>query len=143
MAVETLSVEKLQKDAAEAVKYFEAKLAFETGPIGLNMALNNKEPLQIIDLRTPELYAKGHVPGALNILFDDLDKNLSKLKKETTTVVYCYDAVCSLSTKAALHLAQKGYKVKELSGGWQDWVEHDLKVEGKAESSSCSHSSCG
>ena len=138
MAVETLS-----KQAAEAVKYFEAKLAFETGPIGLNMAINNKEPLQIIDLRTPELYAQGHVPGALNILFDELDKNLGKLNKETTTVVYCYDAVCHLAAKAALHLAQKGYRVKELAGGFQDWVDHDLKVEGKAESSCCSHSSCG
>lgn len=142
-----MSVETLSRETAEAVKYFEAKLAFEIGPIGVKYALQNKEKLQIIDLRTPELFAKGRVPGAQNILFEDLEKNLSKLDKDTTTVVYCYDITCHLAAKAALLLAQKGYKVKELSGGYQDYVAHDLEVaSNKNETSSCSttkHGSCG
>lgn len=136
-----MSVETLSREQTEAIKYFEAKLAFEIGPIGVKYARQNGEKLQIIDLRTPELFAKGHVPGAVNILFDDLEKNLTKLDKNTTTVVYCYDITCHLAAKAALLLAQKGYKVKELSGGFQDYVAHDLEVEGKA--SSCSAGSCG
>lgn len=138
-----MSVNTLSKEATEAVKYFEAKLTFEFGPIGLSHAIKNGEKLQIVDLRTPELYEQGHVPGAINLSFETLEKSLEKLNAETTTVVYCYDGVCHLSAKAALLLAQKGYKVRELIGGWAEWASHELKVEGKASSCSSHKSSCG
>ncbi|HNB23185.1 MAG TPA: rhodanese-like domain-containing protein [Candidatus Melainabacteria bacterium] len=117
----------------DAAAYFEAKLAYEYGPIGLKMAIENGEKLTIVDLRTPDLFAKGHIPGAINLKFEELDKNLDKLSKDTTTVVYCYDIVCHLSAKAALELAKKGYKVRELVGGYESWTEHDLKVEGEGQ----------
>jgi rhodanese-related sulfurtransferase len=137
MTTETLS--------KEAIAHFEAKLAFETGPIGLQHSLKSGAPVQIIDLRTPELFAKGHIPGAINILFENFEKETAKFSRDKTIVVYCYDVLCHLSTKAALWLAKKGYKVQELIGGWDGWVEHQLPVEGKAQASSCgSHgSSCG
>ena len=128
----------------QAINFFEAKLAFETGPVPLNNQINNNEKVQIIDLRTPELYAKGHIPTAINVSYDELEQHLPKLNKEVTTVVYCYDLTCALSTKAALLLAKKGYPVKELVGGFNTWVEKEYKVEGKSEASSCSShkSSC-
>jgi rhodanese-related sulfurtransferase len=97
------------------------------------MAIENGEKLTIVDLRTPELFAKGHIPGAINLKFEELDKNLDKLSKDTTTVVYCYDIVCHLSARAALELAKKGYKVRELVGGYDSWTERDLKVEGEGQ----------
>lgn len=141
-----MTTETLTKDTAKAVDFFEAKLAFEIGPIGIKNALEAKEKIQIVDLRTPEFYAKGHVPTAINIGYDQLEANLSKLDKDVTTVVYCYNITCHLAAKGALFLAKKGYKVKELVGGYNDYVAANLPVEGKAEASSCSstkHSSCG
>lgn len=133
----------LTKESEQAIQHFERKLNFEIGPIGLDRLIKNGEPVQVIDLRTPELYAAGHVPGALNILFENLESSLGKLNKEATTVVYCYDIVCHLATKAALELAKKGYKVKELVGGYEEWASHDLKQEaGKASCSTSGHS-CG
>lgn len=135
-----MSVETINKEAAEAIRYFESKLAFEIGPIGLSRALEEKEPIQIIDLRTPELYKQGHIPGAINVLYEDIERSLDKLSKDKTIVVYCYDMVCHLAAKAALTLAKKGYKVKELAGGWHDWTQHNLQVEGTGQtvkSSSC------
>lgn len=126
----------------DAAAYFEAKLAYEIGPIGLNMAIESGEKLTIVDLRTPELFAKGHIPGAINLKYEELDKNLDKLSKDRTTVVYCYDIVCHLSAKAALELAKKGYKVKELEGGYDSWTEHNLKVEGSGQTHK-SGSCCG
>ena len=131
------------RESQQAIEHFERKLNFETGPIGLDRAIKNGEAVQIIDLRTPELYAQGHVPGALNILFEDLERNLGKLNKDVTTVVYCYDIVCSLATKAALELAKKGYKVKELVGGYEEWANHSLKQETSKTSCSSSAHSCG
>ncbi len=132
MAVETLS-----KESTLAVEFFEAKLSFETTPYGIKQALDNKEKLQIIDLRTPELFAQGHIPGAVNVDFASLEKHLPKLDKNTTTVVYCYDILCRLATRAALLLAKHGYKVQELAGGWDGWSDHDFAKE-KGSAQSCS-----
>ncbi len=140
MAVETLS-----KEAALAVEFFEAKLKYESQPYGLKQVLDKKEKIQIIDLRTPELFAQGHIPGAVNVSFDDLEKYLPKLDKDTTTVVYCYDLLCRLATRAALFLAKQDYKVQELVGGWEGWADHDFATE-KGTASSCatgSGHSCG
>ncbi len=139
-----MAVDSLTKEQTAAVAYFENKLAFEIGPVGLKMGLERGEKFQIVDLRTPEIYSKGHVPGALNILFENLEANLSKLNKEVTTVVYCYDVLCHLSAKAALELAKRGYKVQELYGGFDGWAERGFKVEGQeiTKGTGCS-SSCG
>jgi rhodanese-related sulfurtransferase len=139
-----MAVETLPKESALAVEYFESKLNFETTPFSLNQSMEKKEKMQIIDLRTPELFAQGHIPGAINVDITELEKYLPKLDKHTTTVVYCYDLLCRLATRAALLLAKHGYKVKELAGGWDSWSDHDLAKE-KGTASSCStskHSSC-
>jgi len=138
MAIETLS-----REAQQAVEHFERKLNFEIGPIGVERMLKNREPVQIIDLRTRELYEQGHIPGAVNIAFEELSTSLGKLKKDVTTVVYCYDIVCHLATKAALELAKKGYKVKELVGGFEEWANHSLKQEAAKSSCSTTAHSCG
>ncbi|MCA9803194.1 MAG: rhodanese-like domain-containing protein [Cyanobacteria bacterium HKST-UBA02] len=136
-----MTTETLTREAAQAVEFFERKLAFETGPVGVKYALENKEPVQIVDLRRPELFAKGHVPTAINLLFEDLENKLEKLSKDKTTIVYCYNITCHLSAKAALLLAKKGYPVKEMIGGYAEWEAAELPVETKG--GSCSSASCG
>jgi rhodanese-related sulfurtransferase len=140
-----MSVTLTKETTEAAVKFFEAKLAYEQGPVGLNHLIQTKEKVQIIDLRTPELFAKGHVPTAVNVQYDELEAYLPKLNKEVNTVVYCYDITCHLSAKGALLLAQKGYRVQELVGGFNTYAEKGFTVEGKAEASSCSSTknSCG
>jgi rhodanese-related sulfurtransferase len=139
-----MPLETLSKEAQQAIEHFESKLNFEVGPIGLDRMIKSGQPVQIIDLRTKELYDKGHVPGAINIAYEELEKSLGKFKPDVPTVVYCYDIVCSLSTKAALDLAKKGYKVKELVGGFEEWANHSLANEtGTKSSCSTSGHSCG
>jgi rhodanese-related sulfurtransferase len=134
----------LTKEAQQAVEHFERKLNFEVGPIGLDRLIKSGQPVQVIDLRTKELFDKGHVPGAINIAFEDLEKSLTKFKPDVPTVVYCYDIVCNLSTRAALDLAKKGYKVKELVGGFEEWTNHSLANEtGTKGSCSTAGHSCG
>lgn len=135
----------LSRETTDAVSHFKAKLEFEVGPMGLNEYVKKKAPVKIIDLRSPEYFAKGHVPTAINVQLEDLDKHLSQLDKNQTTVVYCYNITCHLSAKAALHLAEKGYKVQELIGGWKEWENNGLAKE-ESTASSCSTAkghSCG
>ncbi len=132
-----MTTETLSKESALAVAFFEAKLAFEIGPVELKMGADRGEKYQIIDLRTPEHFAKGHVPGAININIEELESFANKLNKDVTSVVYCYDKLCYLSAKAALLLAKKGYKVRELAGGYDGYAEKGFQTTAKAENSSC------
>jgi rhodanese-related sulfurtransferase len=136
-----LVTETLSRESAETVAYFEHKIKFEIGPNELKMKQEKGEKFQIIDLRTVEHFAKGHIPGARNVLLENLDAHLSTLDRETTTVVYCYDKLCHLSAIAALQVAKKGYRVRELDGGFDGWAGREFEVEGQKNAGTCS-SSC-
>lgn len=116
-----------------AVQYFSAKLAYEMTPWSLKNTLE-KEPKSIVllDVRSPEMYAVAHIPGALNVPLADLVSKLKTLPKDKTIVTYCGNIVCSLAPKAALQLAQKGFAVKELVGGIEMWQEKGFPVDKKA-----------
>ena len=54
------------QDPAKAKIYFEAKMAFTTGPVELERMMKNNE-VTIVDVRAAEDYAEGHIPGAINL----------------------------------------------------------------------------
>ena len=139
-----MTVETVSKESVKAAEFFEAKLNFESNPHALKSALDKGEKLQIIDLRTPELYGQGHIPGAVNVDYEKLEQHLATIDPNTTSVVYCYSLLCNLATRAALFLAKKGYKVQELAGGWDSWSEQDMPSEkGKASSCATTKGACG
>ncbi len=125
-----MSIETLTKEQTKAIEFFEQKLAFEIGPIALKYALAAKEPITVVDLRTPDLFAKSHIPGAINLSYEELEKSTSALNKDKTTVLHCYGITCALGAKAALLLAKKGYPVKELFGGFDEYAANNLPLEG-------------
>lgn len=117
-----------------AVEYFKAKLAYEMTPYALNALITEKKltDLVILDVRTPEAFAESHLPTAMNIPLADLTGKLATLPKDKTIVTYCSSITCALAPKAALVLAEKGFKVMELFGGLQTWLEKGYPVEKKA-----------
>lgn len=126
-----------------AVEYFRQKLEFEVGPVELKMLLEQGEPLQIIDLRTPELYKEGHVPKAVLADFkNNFEQFITKLDKDITTIVYCYNITCHLSAKAALYLAERGYKVRELIGGFDKWAQANFETQKGTASCSTAGGGC-
>jgi|Deesub1362B_J571_1020462.scaffolds.fasta_scaffold00022_86 rhodanese-related sulfurtransferase len=85
--------------------------------------LLGKEDVVIVDVRLPEYYAKEHIPGAINIPLEELDKNLDKLDKDKLVVVYCASFDCRLSPVAYRKLKRLGYQVVDYEGGMMDWKE--------------------
>ena len=55
-------------DPARARAYFEDKLAFTTGPVELDRWIKaGEDNLVVVDVRAAQDFAKGHIPGALNL----------------------------------------------------------------------------
>jgi len=115
------------------VQYFSAKLAYEMTPWALKAILEKTpETIVLLDVRNAEMFAAEHIKGAINIPLVDLVSKLATLPKDKTLVTYCGDLTCGLAPKAALELAQKGFKVMELVGGIDVWNKKGFPVEKKA-----------
>jgi len=86
----------------------------------------------IIDARLPESYAAGHIKGAVNIPFENLDpyqKVLSEIPKDTMLIVYCDGQDCDLSYDLSLYMIQHGYKrIFEYEDGWAEWSASGLPI---------------
>lgn len=112
----------------KAVKFFRAKMNFTTGPSELSGMIKRHENINIVDVRMPDDYAKGHVPGAVNLPKDKWD-TFAGLSRDRTNIIYCYSEACHLAADAAMHFAEQGYQVMELEGGFETWQQYDLPVE--------------
>ena len=112
-----------------AVDYFKAKLQFENTPHTLKVQLEKGEVV-LLDVRDNDSFVKEHIPGAVNIPMTELVSRLKELPKNKTIVTYCWNITCAMAPKAALQLAEKGFRVQELVGGIAEW-KAKFPVEGK------------
>jgi rhodanese-related sulfurtransferase len=112
----------------EARKFFALKLLYTTGPRELAGQMRRKERITIVDVREPEDYRAGHIPGATNLPRGKWH-TLAGLAKDRTTVLYCYSQTCKLGTAAAVEIATAGYRVVEMEGGFEAWRNEGLEVE--------------
>ena len=94
-------------------------------------ALMATQAVLVIDVRTAEEFAKGHIPGAVNVDFTRVLQQAEQFKGETRTIVaYCACAREMTSARAAVDLAEKGITgAKALVGGWDEWVQRGEKIE--------------
>jgi rhodanese-related sulfurtransferase len=118
----------LLQDPRQAREYFVQKLLYTTGPRELEGQIKRKERITIVDVRKPEDYRAGHVPGAINLPHGKWH-TLAGLAKDRTTVLYCYDQNCRLGVAAAVEFSSAGYPVVEMEGGFAAWQRSGLEVE--------------
>ncbi|KTT96626.1 ArsR/SmtB family transcription factor [Sphingomonas sanguinis] len=85
--------------------------------------------MTLLDVRSGEEYALGHLPGALNIPTEELDRRLAELPVDQEIVAYCRGPYCVLSTTAAELLIAKGFRVRRLNAGFPEWKAAGLTVE--------------
>ncbi len=85
----------------------------------------------LLDVRPPEEYEAGHLPGALSVPLPELAKRLSDLPKRREVVAYCRGPYCGLAVQAVKLLRARGFKAVRLEEGVLDWAALGLKVEGK------------
>jgi rhodanese-related sulfurtransferase len=82
----------------------------------------------VIDVRTPGEYAAGHIPGALNIPFDQVAQRISEVDAPHGVALYCM--VGPRARKGESALLGAGYtSVLHLDGGLAAWQAAGLPVE--------------
>lgn len=113
---------------ARAKRFFEDKISFVMSPSELFKRLKDQN-IQIVDVRSRDDYNENHIKGAVSIPINELRDSLNTLSNEKVTVVYCYYQQCHASANAAIILADQGYPVMELEGGFKTWRQLAYPIE--------------
>jgi len=109
-----------------------ATAAFAEAPTMSVTALHSRQesgtaPV-VLDVRSPAEYTSGHIPGAINIPFDQVAKRLDEVDASQDIAVYC--GVGPRARKGEAALLSAGYKkVFHVGGGFTAWKAAGLPVE--------------
>ena len=109
--------------------YYVARDDLEPVPARELLDRAKKGLVTVLDVRPPEEYAAGHVPGAVNIPVHELEKRLAELPKRREVVAYCRGPYCLMSYDAVALLRKKGLKARRLEDGLPEWRLARLPVE--------------
>lgn len=115
----------------DAVAHFSALLAFETDCWDVHDAITSGAvDFVLVDVRAPELFSAGHVPGAVNLPHGRIvERNLREYPAGTVFVVYCAGPHCNGADKAALRLARLDRPVKKMIGGITGWLDEGFALD--------------
>ncbi|MCP4277275.1 MAG: metalloregulator ArsR/SmtB family transcription factor [Gammaproteobacteria bacterium] len=109
--------------------YLKVKDDLEPIPIDQLLERIRDGLVTVLDVRPPEEFVAGHLPGAINIPLDELEKNLHNLKSSKEIVAYCRGPHCVLAFDAVARLREKGITAKRMDGGLPEWKLEGLPVE--------------
>lgn len=114
----------------DALAHFSALLRYETDCWDVHEEMQRDDPgFVVLDVRTPEIYANGHVPGSVNLPFGRInERNLAEYPEDTLFVVYCLGPMCNAADKAAVALSRLGRPVKKMIGGQTGWLAEGFEL---------------
>jgi rhodanese-related sulfurtransferase len=86
---------------------------------------------QLVEVLPREEYEELHLPDAVHMPLKELDaRRAARLDRERPVVVYCWDALCDMSPRAAARLELLGFDVYDYAASKVDWMAHGLPMEG-------------
>ncbi len=85
--------------------------------------------VDVLDVRPPEEFSAGHIPGAINVPLKHLESRLADLDPEHEIVAYCRGPHCILAFDAVARLRQEGFKAFRLEDGFPEWKHAGFPIE--------------
>jgi rhodanese-related sulfurtransferase len=82
----------------------------------------------VLDVRPPEEYRAGHIPGAISVPLHQLNRRLSDLPRDREIVAYCRGPYCVLAIEAVELLRERGFEATRLEDGVPDWRARGFPV---------------
>ena len=108
-----------------AITHFETELQFETDCWDVHHAISSgNQDFVLLDVRSVELFEKGHVPGAIHLPHGKIiQSKMMGYPPNTVFVTYCAGPHCNGATRGAIRLAKLGFSVKKMAGGMTGWLD--------------------
>ncbi|MBK5936182.1 ArsR/SmtB family transcription factor [Halorhodospira halophila] len=110
-------------------QYFEDHQDLDTLSSAELLERLQRNEVTLIDVRPPEEYASGHLPGAINVPLDELEARLQDLPAEQQVVAYCRGPFCALARDAVRRLRRQGVDATRLNQGFPEWKAEGLPVQ--------------
>jgi rhodanese-related sulfurtransferase/biotin operon repressor len=83
----------------------------------------------VLDVRPPDEFALGHVPGAVNIPLRGLKQRLAEINPDREIVAYCRGEYCVMSFEAVALLRARGFQARRLEDGLPEWRAAGLPIK--------------
>jgi len=109
-------------------EFFGARESLEAVDGGELLQRMRRGEVTVLDVR-PELeYRAGHIPGAICVPLNDLERRMGELQSEREIVAYCRGPYCVLAVRAVELLRAHGFKAVRLEDGIPDWRARGFEV---------------
>ena len=89
--------------------------------------LNQSPKPLLLDVRQPEEYKRGHIPGARLIPLGELEKRIKEIPGNREIICVCRSG--NRSRSATNQLIAAGFRASNLKGGMISWSRHGLPVK--------------
>lgn len=128
-ALRELAESRLAEVEQVTRQYLEARGAMERvdGDELLRRVRNGD--VTILDVRPPEEFQAGHIPGALSVPLAELKKRVAELPKDRDVVAYCRGPYCVMAIEAVALLRKKGFRAYRMEQGVVEWRARGGRVE--------------
>ncbi|PHM58491.1 ArsR/SmtB family transcription factor [Xenorhabdus sp. KK7.4] len=122
LAYQQTEIQRVVSDSIRYPEHFEG--------ISIEELLSRQEEgVLLLDVRSEEDYAAGHIPGAINIPTETLEHHLEELPRNQDILAYCGGRYCVLSVQAVSLLRSEGFKALRVGEGFPGWRAAGLRVE--------------
>ena len=91
--------------------------------------LMRDDDVTVVDVRPPDEFQAGHIPGALSLPVAELKRRLRELPKSREVIAYCRGRYCVYSLEAVTMLRKNGYRARRAHEGLPDWKAAGLPIE--------------
>lgn len=87
---------------------------------------DKREGWALVNVLPEEYFTKDHIPGSLNIPYENLEEFEHRFDKSKEIVVYCASTQCSAGPDTAKKLQARGFSnVRDFPGGTKEWRENE------------------
>jgi rhodanese-related sulfurtransferase/DNA-binding MarR family transcriptional regulator len=133
VALRALAEARLAEVEQVARDFFEERGGVETVDGTELLRRVRSGAVTVLDVRPPEEYRAGHVPGALSIPVAELKARLDELPKNRAVVAYCRGPYCVMALEAVELLRKRGFEAHRMELGVVDWRARGWRVDAGAQ----------